>query len=69
MDDVLDREKDWNNILDAFSQKVKKLDEKNEIKFSIPFIIRCMLSFKLVDVGDINEFWSPLVDILCTSLQ
>ena len=70
MNTYLDRMTDWEEIiLDAFCQKLAQLDENNKIVDNSPSIIKCMLSIKLADVGNSEDFWQPLIDILISSLE
>ena len=57
MGDYLDREIDWNKILDAFGQKLAVLEKNNQMTNTSPFIIKSMLSFKLANIGVDDEFW------------
>ena len=70
MDVYLDKITDWEEkILDVFCQKLAQLDKRNKIVENTPSIIKCMLSIKLVNVGNTEDFWQPLVDILISSLK
>ena len=58
MQEYLDKATDWEEIiLDVFCQKLAQLDKKGRIVEKTPEIIKCMLSIKLVGVGNTEDFW------------
>jgi len=72
-----DKQYEWPILVEAFCKKLKikspdqqhvellnENEERIQLSWHTPTVIKCMLSFKLADVGDAEDFWQPLTQVL-----
>jgi len=60
--ELFDKQHEWPILLEAFCRKLKYQPHFDDL-------ISCMLSLTLADVGDSEDFWQPLCDMLIGQLE